>query len=126
MKSKIKITVSSIISIIFIGLILSSCGGNSSKKTSFTSIKEAKDYVHYKNYKALVKHWGEPSSIAEPYLYGNGVIVTATWYDIKIMGEPMEIRFENASMAYVKEDGSFEKWPTKPISVWHDGTGYGW
>ncbi|MCK0123899.1 hypothetical protein MWU76_05770 [Gelidibacter sp. F2691] len=129
MKSKIKITVSAIISIFFFGLILSSCSGGSSKKTSFSSIKEAKDYVHYKNYKTLVKHWGEPSSVSEPYIYGSGaesVVVEVTWNNIKVENEPMEIRFENAESAYVKDDGSFEKWPTKPIMVYLDGTGYGW
>ena len=92
-------------------------------------MKEAKNYVHYKNYKSLVKLWGEPSSVSEPYIYGSGaesVIVEVVWNNIKVENSSMKIRFENASSAYFREDGTIEKWPTNPIMIYVDGTGYGW
>ena len=137
MKDNLKICISIVVTLIFLFLAFgskddSSTDKNSSSskkvKTSFASVYDAKDYIHYVKYKNLVEVWGEPE-LGKPYLYRGEYVIYATWYNVKVEGQAMKIQFRNsdADWNFSSEDGSPYKEPIGiPIQIQINNTGYGW
>ncbi|MEM1002355.1 MAG: hypothetical protein AAGH46_06885 [Bacteroidota bacterium] len=130
MKSKLKTAFSILTFSLFVVMLVGSSSDEKSKgkQTIFENPDDALKYVRYRSYSTLVKQWGEPSIIDEPYLSNDNSMyeILVVWNKIRVEGQPMKIFFQNYPIV-IRNNGTIQKSPgMKPLRIQVGPTKYGW